>query len=457
MLPQAIPPMGVLSLAAYLRTKFDLDIMVVNQRQEACSTEDIARRAVDFKADIVGLSALTMGGYSLGPLTATVRSGLPDSLILLGGPYVAGAGILALKETSADAAVIGEGERSLEAIVLARCCGNGNLADIPALIWRNHDGTVVQNPGTTPVVENLDDLPYPAYDLIDLPAYWRAVSFSPVTHRNYVTLMTSRGCPYQCIYCQHILGRRFRGFSAERMADEIGYYVKQYGIKAVEFLDDVFNFDRQRVLDFCELVIKRNFKLKFSFPNGLRADIMTEEVVDALAAAGTDQCTYALESGSPRIQKLIGKHLNIPRFQQTIEWTAKRGVFTHVFNMLGFPTETEEEMQETIDVCCAVPAHTASFFTVIPLPGTPIYKMAKERTPEKLAEVDYRDLELSNTRVNLSAVPDHVLYAYQRKGQQKFYVNPTRLWRILRDHPNRRSLPRAGLQFLRRATKSIFR
>ena len=455
MYPLATPPMGILCLAAYLRTRFDLDIQLVNQRAEDWSNDELARRAIDFRPDIVGFGTLTPWAHALGPLTRAIRQGLPDALILLGGPHISAFGAKAMEDTAADAAVLGEGELSLEQIVRARLDG-GDFSTIPGLIWRQPDGAIITNPGTGPLIEDLDSLPFPAYDLIDVRKYWRLQSMPPIPRRKYISLVSSRGCPYQCCWCHRIFGKRFRAHSAERMAEEIAYYVRTFGIDDVEFLDDVFNLDHARVIEFSELCRRRNIEIKIAFPNAVRGDILTQEDVDALADAGTYFCSFALETGSPRLQELTEKRLNIPRFLEGIEMAVKRGIFANGFNMLGFPTETEAEMQQTIDVARHSKLHTASFFTVTPFPNTPLYDYVLENCPEKIADLSYDRTDFSRIPVNLSDVPDEILFYYERKANRQFFMDPIRLARILRDFPQPHLLPLYIPIFMNRVTKGLF-
>jgi len=288
-----------------------------------------------------------------------------------------------------------------------------------------------------PFIEDMDALPIPAYDLIDLSQYWQLQSQTPLPSRRYVAILSSRGCPYRCYWCHGTFGKRFRAQSAERMVDEIAHHVKTYGIRDVEFIDDIFNLDSGRLHEFSDLLCRRNLKVKLTFPNAIRGDILREEDADALVAAGTYFCSFALESGSPRIQQLTGKQLNIGRFLDGVAMMAGRGVFTNGFTMLGFPTETAEEMQTTIDVAAKSKLHTASCYTVTPFPNTPLYEWAKEHRPEKLKGLRYDEADFSGIRVNLSAEPDERLFYYQRKAHRQFYLKPSRLARILRDAPER--------------------
>jgi len=435
------PPLGLMSLAAYVRTKFPVDIRILNQRLDNCGADEIAKRAKDFGADLVGLSALTTTACLLPDITAKVRAALPDAFVVLGGPHVSSVGALSLESVKADAAVSGEGERAFELLIGARFFGGDDLGAIPGLIWRASDGTVISNSGDPLIVENLDELPMPAYDLIDLPAYWYRRTIAPMLYRRYAPLITTRGCPFQCIWCHNIFGKKTRAHSPERIVEDLAFLEKTYGVRDFDVLDDTFNYSNQRVIDLCELLQTRDVKIRWSVPNGLRGDILTSEAIDAMADAGLFHCLFALESGSPRIQKYARKNLNIPRFLDNCERMAARRVFLHANCMLGFPTETEEELKQTIDVACASPCHTASFFIVTPYPGTPLYEQVGQTTPDKVAGIHFEMKNLSTVRVNLTDLPDEVLFSYQRKATRQFFLDPRRIARLVRDHPQRIALP----------------
>ncbi len=454
--PLTTPPMGILALAAYLRTKFDLDMKLVNQKVENFTTQELAREAIEFAPDVVGLTVMTTAAHQLGELTRLIRQALPKTLILLGGPHTSAFLDRVLTQADADAAVVGEGELAFEEILNAHL-DNGDFSKIPGLIWRADQDTIVTNPGQMPMVEDLDTLPMPAYDLIDLPTYWKLQSMPPVARRKYVSLVSSRGCPYQCMWCHKIFGKRFRGHSAERIVDEIEYFTKKYRIDDVEFLDDIFNLDRKRVVDVAEGVRRRNLRLRLALPNAVRTDILTTEVVDALADMNLYWCSFALETGSSRLQEYTGKRLNIPKFLEGIQMCVRKGIFANGFAMLGFPTETEEEMQLTIDTMASSRLHTASFFTVTPFPNTRLYQVVQERHPERLEGLHYGDTNFATIQVNLSDVPDDVLFSYQRKANRQFFLNPRRIFRIIRDYPQPILLPYYLPIFLERATKGFLR
>ena len=457
-LPNCTPPMGILMLAAYLRSKLDVEILLMDQRVENASVESVVRRAVDFGADVVGLSVMTRYASLLGPLTQGVRAALPEALLVLGGSHVSafsGFPEGALAGNVADAAVSGEGECALEQVIRARQEG-AELASIPGLLWRNGEGVVTRNPGSIPLVEEVDELPFPAYDLVDVRKYWTVPPMAQLPTHKYLSFFSSRGCPCKCTYCHEVFGKKFRAYSPERLVAEVEHYTKLYGVTDIEFLDDIFNLDAKRVLAICDLIAKRNLKLRINFPNAMRTDALTEEVLDALVGAGLYHSSFALESGSPRIQKFMRKHLNVDKFLRGVKWATDRGVFAHGFTMLGFPTETEEDMQATLDVACNSRLHTATFFTVVPFPGTELYDYVAEHAPEKLKGISYDDGDYSGSRINVSAVSDEVLFGYQRTGWRRFYMNPARIARVVRDYPNPWFLPLYMPQYVIRATKGLF-
>lgn len=453
--PQVVPPMGIMSLAAHLRSRLSVTAQLFNLRLEPCSMGVLAKRIISFEPDIVALGSITASAHLLGPLTRMVRSALPDTLIVLGGPAVMGAGAAILNVTSADVAVAGEGELSLEAVIREWFDGDRRLERIPGLWWRNGGGEIVQNHEPPDVIMDLDKLPFPSYDLINLPAYWEHIPFGIIPYRKYASILTSRGCPFPCVYCQHALGRTFRARSAEHVVDEIEHYVRVYGVDTIEMLDDIFNYDAARVVEFCELIARRNLKIHITFPNGMRGDLLSEDLIDALRGAGMDHLTLALETATPRIQEMVGKRLSIDRLFSIARYAATKGILTQCYNMLGFPTETEAEARRTVDAVLDLPVHLATFFTVTPFPGTELHALAEQLIPDKLARIDWRDLEIISARINVSQMPDSVLFRLQGEALRKFYLNPVRVRRIIRDHPVPWSLARLGMLLGLRTLKGV--
>lgn len=453
--PLVTPPMGVMSLAAYLRRELSVEPMIVNQRLENCPPEEVVRRAVAFGADAVGFSMLTTSSYLLPEVVRLTRQALPKALILAGGPHASSAKEAVMAEAAVDVVVPGEGELATKAVLQAWREGGRDFGGIPGVIWRDANGEVVVNPGPVELVEDLDALPMPAYDLIDLPAYWRAQSIAPVFRRRYASLNSSRGCPYGCIWCHKTFGRSIRVNSPERILEEMSHLSKTYGINDFEFLDDNFNFHPRRVMDFCDLAGRAGFRPRMAFPYGIRADLLDDAVIDALVGAGMYQCSVAMDTASPRLQKYTGKNMRVEMLLAAGERMTARRVYSNLFCMLGFPTETEEELRLTISTACASPFHTASFYTVTPFPGTALHDIVKREHPEKLARLRYDNMDISGMRVNLTDLPDATLFHHQRRALRQFYASPRRLARLARSHPQPWLLPAFLPILLYRATKGL--
>lgn len=448
-----IPPLGIMYLAAYLRTKFKIQFRIVNQKLDNLPDVELLKQAKEFDADIVGLSVMTPNAYSLPFITAGLKVALPKSLIVIGGPHVSAYGAKALEGNLADIAVPFEGELTFEKIINAYIDA-ANIENVPGIFRRDKD-RIFSNPGLIPFVEDIDTLPFPAYDLINLKSYWRLPVMNISMRNRYASLFSSRGCPFNCIYCHKIFGNKMRSHSADRVIEEINFYKKQFGVDCFEFEDDIFNLDNKRLFDICERLTSLAAGTGLSFPNGLRVDELNESSIDALADAGTYYCSCPLESGSSRIQKLIEKNLNIPKYVENVKYAASKKIFTLGFVLMGFPTETEEDVKETIKIACSSRLHAASFWTLIPFPKTKVHDMISGIDPESLRSLSYNNNEFPYIQCNFSNMSDETLFYYQRKAHINFYMNPDRIFRLMRDFPQKQRLPLYIPEFFKRLSKGI--
>jgi len=446
--PLVTPPLGIMYIAAYLREKHDVSIKICNQKISRFSDQVLLKKIVSHNPHIIGLSVMTQASNNLQWITEKLRKSIPHAWIILGGPHATALGKDLLSYTKAHAVVIGEGEIAFEQIVSSYPKLN-DLIKIQGVI--THESS---NGHISPYIENLDTLPIPAYDLIDISAYWKEQSMPPVPRRKYLTLFSSRGCPCKCSYCHNIFGKKFRQHSPERIVDEIAYYHKKYGVNDYEFVDDIFNLKPSFIFDFCELLHRKNLKIKIAFPNGVRGDLLTPDIIHALADAGMYYCAFAIESGAPRIQKLIKKNLDIEKCINNICIAQQRKVFCHGFAMMGFPGETAKEMQMTIDLVANSRLHTASFFTVTPLPGSELYNQIKKKYPGVLEKLEFK--ELSELTINLSDTDDALFLQIQRNALRKVMMNPNRIKRIMLDFPQPHLLPLYIPEFIRRITIGLF-
>lgn len=197
-------------------------------------------------------------------------------------------------------------------------------------------------------ITELDSIPIPDRSLVDYEKYHQFVGDAMV--KNCMSLQATRGCPYNCIYCHKIWAKKHFVRSAEHILDEIKRYYDM-GVKKFSFVDDIFNLNIKNSTRFFQMIVKGGLDLQLFFPNGLRGDILTKDYIDLMIEAGTVKIALALETASPRLQKLIGKNLNIEKFRKNIEYICEKHpqLILDLFTMCGFPTETKEEIMMTWD------------------------------------------------------------------------------------------------------------
>jgi anaerobic magnesium-protoporphyrin IX monomethyl ester cyclase len=291
-------------------------------------------------------------------------------------------------------------------------------------------------------------LPMPAYDLIPIKAYGNFARMSRTGSGKYMCIFSSRGCPYHCIYCHNIFGKMFRWRSAENLFNEIKHLYDTYKISDFEIMDDIFNLDRNRLIEFCDLIINSGMKVTFAFPNGLRGDILDELQLSKLRQAGTIFIAFAIETGSPRLQKLIKKNIQLEKIKRNIEIAHSLRIHTHGFFMIGFPGETLEEMKMTVDFLVSSKLHTFGMFAVMPFENTELAAIAKEmgHLPVSNFSMNYHSKEF----LNLTDVPSRKVNRVRRQALLRFYLNPSRLFTFARDFPNKRGLCKLCILFFRR-------
>jgi anaerobic magnesium-protoporphyrin IX monomethyl ester cyclase len=336
-----VPPLGLMYLAAYGRTVApQVEFRILESSLHCPGDDQFTRILNDFKPDLVGIRSIVFFLEELQRIAALTRAH-SGATIVVGGPIVQ-----ACKDTllalvpQMDIAVKGEGERPF-----GRILSGVPVSDVHGILFRR-EGTMVENEDS-PEIEDLDRVPFPAYDLVDLGLYERQLSYS-YNHRRQGILLTSRGCVYHCTFCfNHWKKARLR--SADNVFQEIDELYRRYDIRDFYIIDDIFNVDVKRALSVFEKIIASNLELRLYFANGLRADTVTEQFVDKAIEAGAVWFTYALESANEEIQRLVNKNVNLTKARHIISYTQKQGVVVNISTMFGFPTETSAQAQQTLD------------------------------------------------------------------------------------------------------------
>lgn len=439
-------PLGLMYLAAALRRARPGDeLFIVDSFVGHLGPEEAAREVCRLRPDVVGVGALTGEAPQSRRFFAQVKASCPSALTVLGGPHATTSPRRILADENLDVVVVGEGERTFVELC-DRVAGGDRRPEIAGVAFRRGAGALAPIYSGAPrdPILALDDLPHPAWDLVDVPAYWREHTMNGMLKRaRYMSIFTSRGCPYRCTYCHNVFGKRFQERSPEHVLSEIRELHERYGIEEIHILDDIFNANRERAKEIMRLLANSGMNLALAFPNGLRGDRMDSELIRLMRAAGTYKICYAVESASPRIQKLIRKHVDLSRLADVIAETSEAGILTHGFFMLGFPTERRDELDATVTWSRRSALHLANFFIVNPFEGTPIADTLRD---EGIA-FDYGDLEQYNyhePKSSLAAVDAAELKAVWRRAYLGFYLDPHRAVRVLRDLPHLEMLPAWG-------------
>ncbi len=300
-----------------------------------------------------------------------IKEACPRSFVVLLGPHVSIFADQAIRDSRADAVVRGEPELTVAELseALAR---EKPPTGIPGLSLRSEPG-ILHFPDRA-LIENLDDLPFPARELLPMAQYRSAVwGKTPFT-----TMLTSRGCYYGCTYCPYRIGHgtKWRGRSAENVVAEIEECVQRYGVREILFRDPLFTADQPRARQICELIASRGIKVDWRCET--RADLANEELVESFARAGCKAINFGVESADPEILKDV-RRTPIPRerIRNIFLRCRQLGIETMAFFIIGLPGETEATVRATVELAVNLEPDVAQFTAATPYPNTPYYEQLK--------------------------------------------------------------------------------
>jgi anaerobic magnesium-protoporphyrin IX monomethyl ester cyclase len=362
------PALGLAYLASVLRNN-NIRVKIVDANVLELDSAQVMKIISSEAPDLVGISLNIATARNGMELSCSIKNST-DIKVCLGGPFASSNIEQVLLTANADFIVFGEGENTL----LDLCKGKP-VSAIKGLAWKSAGGRVVINEPAD-LIQSLDDIPIPAYDLLPSFKLCRSIARrSPVA-----SMLTSRGCQYSCTYCtNHIFGNQLRMFSPKRVIEEMELLVSKHGIKQIDILDDNFTQDINHAEEILDLIIERKLNISINFQSGLRADTLTYPIVKKMKKAGVFRVSIGCESGNKQIIKEIKKNLDLSRVKQAIKWLKEEGIMTNCFFMLGFPSETPQAIWDTINFAIEANPLTAAFSVLIPFPGTEIHAFLKER------------------------------------------------------------------------------
>jgi len=410
-----IPPLGLMYLASYARAALPgVEFRIIESSLSSPDDERFIRILNEFQPDVVGVRSVAFFLEELQRIARLVRAH-SDATLVAGGPIVQAYKRRLFEEVpELEIAVKGEGEK-----VFVDLLSGSPLPTIAGVLYRTDDG-VMENEDQLEV-EDIDNLPFPAYDLIDLDQYQHQLSYA-YNHRRQGVLLTSRGCAYHCTFCfTHWKGIRLR--SAANILEEIKQLHDIHGIEDFYVVDDIFNVDSKRSLKLFDLIVAAGLNLRLYFVNGLRADLTSEKFVDRALEAGAVWFTYAVESGTDEIQRLVKKRLDLEKTRRIISYTQRQNVAVNVSTMYGFPTETRELAQRTLDWLSGLPKPSLLpyHFCLRFFPGCEINQQALAAgwDPERLgltSRFSYNDLPVGTPTLSKQDMYDIQLEYHRRFG-----------------------------------------
>ena len=415
---EVYPPLGLLYIAAVLKQN-NIDVCLIEARTENLSYDKVIEEVKKEDPDFVGITVITSRISSALFLSAKVKEINPDIKVILGGPHINFEHKTVITNTSVDFCVRGEGE--ITVLHLITCVSNGgNLRDIRGITFKAKNNEVTVNPDR-PFIHDLDILPFPERGLLHSPAYkgsWtEGEAFSP--------MLATRGCPFLCQFCAAptIWGRLQRRRFVVNVLDELEEIYNKFGVRYIRFLDDLLVVNQKWAIELCRGMIKRGLN-DLSWACDGRVGVMSEELLEELKKANCKVIFYGVEFGNQRILDLSKKGINVTQVKKTIEMTLKAEISSYGYFMMGYPTETVETVEDTINLATELGLEygmdNAGFSIVTPFPGTELYKYCQRNNMLKSTDWNRYSYQRGESIIKLENIADKELQALYEKALYEF-------------------------------------
>jgi len=449
--------MGIMQLSAYLKARTPHTVILMDAVPFFWSTRETVRRILAHKPDVVGITATSHSPLSAAMVVRQLKAAAPGIRTVLGGPFVSSFPDYALAVPEFDYAVRGDGEEPFTEL-LNRISANESPAGVAGVIWRNN-GEIVDNGPAEPIAD-LDSLPLPDREQVPIEKYYTPSNAYKITS----TIMSSRGCPNQCVFCN--VPHKFRKRSPEHVVDEIQECSERYGIQEIHFIDDIFNISTQRVIEISEEILRRNVKMKWGFKASVKQ--VSPEMLNIAKRAGCFRLHYGVETHSNEGLAALNKNITLDRIFDVFRMTREEGLVSIAYMMVGCPHEkTPEEMLGVKAFIRKLDPDYVVYSLFTPYPDTQIFQEGAE---QGLWDKDVWTRFYSDPQpgVRLPTMwPQYMneptLLRLFKEINRDFYFSPRVIWRTLRDLRSPTHLARvirgglsvAKLQLLRSDTHRI--
>ena len=424
-------PVSLVYLAGYLEREGH-QIRIFDGQVETMNEATLAAAVKQFQPDLAGITCMTpMVAETLIVANIIKKTG-PGIPVIAGGIHPSVLPDEIIQDPNIDVVVRGEGEVTFSELIEA--LPDGDLHSIAGLTFMDKDEIIhTQN---RPLLEDLDTLPLPARHLVNYEGYHQvpdAVFAEPLRE-----ILTSRGCPFQCIFCSARLmsGYKYRYHSPERVLEEVDLLVNKYRARQIAVLDDNFVVDRQRTIDICEGLLKRGYHKKLVWTTAARADQVDLELLKLMKKAGFALVSFGVETGSPRLLKMIQKGETMDQIEKAVRDAHQAGLKVRGTLILGLPTETQEDSRATIEWAKNLQLDFAKFSLATPYPGTVLYEEALKQG------LDVRDWSRFSSMAGFADYdPVYVpagrdpreMASLQKTAMREFYMRPKQIFNLLRN------------------------
>jgi anaerobic magnesium-protoporphyrin IX monomethyl ester cyclase len=418
-----MPPLALCSLAAVCR-KNGFETAIIDAVCRQITADEIIEQIVRCQARYVGITAMTCGIHSAAQIARKVKQRDAGIQTLIGGPHITALPIETMQMfPEFDVGFIGEAEETL--IDYLTTTGTGReLKNVKGIVFRQNSNINLTD--ARPFIENLDSLPFPAWDLLPgfpgtyTPAAIRCKKL-PASH-----LVTSRGCPMKCTFCDRsVFGNRYRFFSVEYVFEMIKILHVKFGVKDILFEDDSFTLQKSRVVALCELIAKNRFHFSWSCLG--RVDTVDKELLTIMKKAGCWQIGFGIESGNTNVLESVEKKTNLKKIRDALTLTKKSGIHTKGFFIAGLPHETQESIRETIRLATSADLDDISVSFCTPFPGTVLNEKARSFGE---FDPDWKKMNLMNAVFVPHGLSKKQLEDYHSRFLRSFYFRP----RIILDY-----------------------
>jgi len=424
-----MPSLGLGYLAAVAACEGH-DVTVVNCIKERMDQTGFAEYLQANRFDVIGFQVFSYDLNAVCKMLEVVRLVQPEAVTVAGGPHPSGDPYGVLDRLAGlDYAFKGEAETGFVRWLRFLAEG-GVLAEVPGLIYRDESGMVTVNDPL--LVDDLDSLPMPAWDILKPEEYPEAPHGAFTRNFPTAPIIMTRGCPCLCTFCagESITGRRVRRRSIANVMAEL-HALFQRGIREIHIEDENFTLSKQYVIEFCDALRQSGLTLSWSLPSGVRIDTLDAELLDRMEEAGCYSLALGVEFGTDRLMGLTRKGLSVGKVRQKLELFRGRKIKTTGFFLFGIPGESLADMRETMNFALELPLDRAQFNNFMPLPGSSLWEELDRKG--KLGRVAWDRMFVHDVAYCDEDIDPREIKVLQRRAYLRFYLRPRIIFSLVRE------------------------